>query len=335
MDLQKQKPTGISFSAGGVLAIAQLGTLTALIESGMTTDVTDWYGCSGGCFAAICGAIRASSQWIRDSAYVCDMRFLGDIDDELVSGFLTSWGIVSGDRLLEMLGRIVETWEPRLTTLTFQQLPSLHIISTNLTRGCGTVFDSEHTPTVRIMDAVRASIAIPCFLTPWIDPVSGDIHCDGSVYEYYPWHSVKDKERTLVIMCSDKSPKSAQIHTFIEYVSRIVSMKLLLQTHDRPKHWITLQNIKIDSLNYRVTREERMELFEEGRLSAASISTSIETSETHGTSPFHEVRRISRGPLACLDKTSDIPQSCTLSRPEDLFQHPRTGSSQKRRRWSL
>ena len=338
---KKIKPTGISFSAGGVLAIAQMGALSSLIESGMTSDVTDWYGCSGGCFAAICGAIHASPQWIRDSASVCDLRFLGDIDDELISGFMTSWGIVSGDRLLEMLGRIVDTWEPGFSTWTFGQLPvghDLHIIATNLTKGCATVFNSVNTPTVRILDAVRASIAIPCFLTPWVDPVSGDIHCDGAVFEYYPWHSVKDKDRTLVITCSDKVLKSAvnvQIHTVIDYVSRIFSMKLSAQFHDQPRLLITMNNSSFNSLNYRITREERMELFEEGRLALISTS-SIEMSETRETHPFLADRRISHNPCsACPDKTLDTHRPYTLPPPEDPFQHPRTGSQQKRRRWSL
>ena len=347
MDIQ-----GISFSSGGIHTIAQMGTLAALLENGCLPNQPspEWYGCSGGCFPAICGAIGASSAWIRDSAAICDMRFMGDIHEELLATFTTAWGVVSGDQLITMLGRIAETWEPGFTEWTFARLPRLHIIATNLTQGDLTVFDAEHTPTVRILDGVRASIAIPCLFTPWVSPITGHVHCDGAILEYYPWSCVKNKDRTLVVAASDTVIKHQAVKhpiaTLLEYLGRVVSLARLKIPSHQPKHWIAINNQVTDSLNFRVSRDERCALFEDGyRVGKQWLEFSMSrlnrlhqhsSEQTREIPPLCEVHHTLSACSPHPNKMSDIHQSYTPQSPVCPVQHPHTVSPrfQSQRRWS-
>lgn len=346
--MKQWKPTGVSFSSGGVHAIGQLGVLAALRKSGTLDTVQNWYGCSGGCTAAICGVLGASPQWIRDGASVFDMRGSGAFQEDLIADFFTTWGTVSGDELIALLGRIADTWQPGFSSWTFADIPprlgKLHIIATNLTKGCLTVFNTETTPTVRILDAVRASIAVPCLFTPWISSETGDIFCDGAVIEYFPWESIheKDKQQTLVVVCSDTvltqcdvNTSDVKLQTFTDYIGRIVYLARRRKSSSVPNKWIAINNKTINPLNFRITQSERNQLFDEGwELATRLKETLLEIHETH---PLYEadspdtffVQRPNP------EKTQDTRQYHILPQQQGLVLGQPSLGGQLSRRWSL
>ena len=354
------KPTGVSFSSGGVHAIGQLGILAALRSDNdnnndnndFLSSVRDWYGCSGGCFGAICGLLRASPGWMRDGALLFDMAKATVIQEEVLVEYFSTMGAVTGDPLIDLMGRIANTWEPSFSSWTFADIPpeygNLHIVAANVSRRCLTVFNAANTPTVRILDAVRASIAIPGFFTPWISPTTGEYYSDGVVTgETYPWSCVSDtvKDTTLVIACCESilredTHECTPIHSFLDFMNAVLQTgrKTLTEAfppQKRPRNWIALNNKSVNSLNFRITREERAELFEHGYRVGRAFLNQVAVLGTSGTQPHSERPNTLCDPVGCPGKMSDILQSHIPLPRQAMSRDLQTAVPRLSRRWSL
>ena len=274
-------PRAITFGAGGVRIICQLGVYAAIYDAGLTVHVTDWYGCSGGAVCAFFAALGVGTRWIRDCIAILDLHLVGKASEELVLDYMNTWGVNSGEALIEFLGRFADTWEPGSSLWTFADFArerpgvNLHIIATNISRGCQSIFNATNTPAVRVLDAVRASSGIPLFFTPWRSP-EGEIFCDGAMIETYPWLCVKNKDDTLVIISSDKDIKRFHGTDTIlppptslpEYLSRIfyTMRRGHVTALTTPKHWIAVNNKDVSIFDFGVTSEQRERMFAEGEL---------------------------------------------------------------------
>ena len=278
------KPRGVSLSSSGVRAVGHFGCLTGLAEAGILDDVTDWYGCSGGSIAAYAGALGVSATWLRHLAEVFDLRPLGAIYEEELMAFPQSWGIRDAGVLQTYLGRFFDTWEPRASSWTFADLKrerpnvNLTITGTNLTRGTQVIFNYETTPAMRILEAVQISGSVPLFYTPWLSP-SGDVYCDGGIIEYFPWTCVRKPDETLVIVCEEagidgrheQTLSKKPIKTVFDYVDRVIHVSVNVKRRCAvPKFWIALNNDEITTLEFNMTKEQRLGLFYGGMKAATS-----------------------------------------------------------------
>jgi len=345
-------PRGVSFSAGGVHLVGHMGAMSCLIDAGTFSHVKDWYGCSGGSICAFFGALGVSATWIREAVTHFDTRAIVTIEGALVDDFFNYWGVNSGDKMIEFVGRFADTWEPGASAWTFADLAikrpgtTLNITATNVSRGCITVFNANNTPTARILDAIRASSAVPFFFTPWVDK-GGDMFSDGAILEYYPWHCVKERENTLVLVCSDtgisgRHVTPIKIHSFSDYISRVVKLVQQTQVRDPPRFWIAINNKSLNGLDFHIEMTHRMSLFSEGIAAAEGWLTfrrritlpdcSAKTEETHLS---YEGQCASSSVHCDQDRMSDIPQS--HSRPPPPYPSRDSHSAKLRyaRRWSL
>lgn len=344
-------PRGISFSAGGVHIVGHMGVLARLIELGAMSHVRDWYGCSGGSICAFFGALGVSATWIREAVEHFDTSAISSIEDALVGDYLNCWGVNSGEKLIEFGGRFVDTWEPGSSAWTFADFArnrpgvSLSITATNVTRGGLTVFNAVNTPSMRILHAIRASSAVPCLFTPWKD-ADGDMYSDGAILEYFPWQCVRSRADTLVIISSDtgisgRKVMPVTIHSFGDYISRLIKLVQQFQTKDTPKNWIAINNRSVTSLDFYISKEQRLALFAEGVAAAEgwlsfrrqrSTDSSGETAGNHlqSAGPY-----TSSSDHCAQDRTSDIHQSQSPPRPPCPFRDSRTEEKRYSRRWSL
>jgi NTE family protein len=343
------KPTGISFGSGGTHVFALLGTLSRLLESGTIDNVMRWYGCSAGSFCAYLGALGVTSTWIQEMLVYFDMRIVENIEEDRLTDFLNCWGINSGKGMSEFLGRFLDTWEPGASTWTFADLASkrpgvsLNITATNLTLGSLAVFSAKTTPALRILDAIRASSSVPLIFTPWMD-AHGSMYCDGGVLEEYPWSYVENKEKTLVVVCSDtaicrRTPTKAVIRTLGEYMGRIFKLCQQNQCTDIPKYWIAINNRTVDTLDFKIEPEERTILFQDGVRAASGWlrfrTKQVPMQETRGSHPPSGGRYTSSSFPHAPNKTSESHQSRTPLPHPYPSRGLHSGGTRCDRRWSL
>ena len=273
-------PRTLTCSAGGVRAIGQLGTLATLRDTGVLIHVRKWYGCSGGALTALMGVLGASSAWLRDAAEHFPTNVIGAIDHSLLADFWNAWGVNSGDALVDCIACFVDTWEPGSSTWTFADLATkrpghtLGFLTTAVSRGGPLLFSTETTPTVRIVDALRASMGIPVFYTPLslqLNDGPPELFCDGFLCEYLPWDTCglgSEIASTLAIVTDDTTVANRNLakpcNTFLEYVSQLLLVQSTARRRPTPSHWIAINDTRWSGLSFDVTRADRLSLFEGG-----------------------------------------------------------------------
>ena len=341
-------PQAVSISSGGIRAVGAFGVLAGLLEENILDEVRDWYGCSGGSMCAFFMALGVSVTWARNAMSHLDGHIVSGIRDSLIENYTTSLGVTDGSLMSEYIARFADTWEPGAGSWTFADLVrerpgiTLTIIATNVSRGILAHFNAELTPNMRIVEAIRASSAIPFFYTPWIGS-EGDMFADGGLIEYYPWSCVKNKDKTLVIACAEDGIQgrirpARPIHTIGEYLARIMDIMQVDVSTVTPRNWIAVNDATIHFLDIYMTREQRLELFDSGMATAAEWvafrqkALSLRTPET--PPPCEGPGTLSSDSLLS-NKTSD---SLTVHSPQLPAYPPR--DSHKRgqspaRRWSL
>lgn len=341
------KPTSVSFSGGGARAVGHLGVLSHLLSCGMLSQVRNWYGCSGGSFMAVIGAIGGSATWIHDVVEHFDMSVFAGIDDEMLIDFQNSFGVNSGNKMAKILSRFIDTWEPGCSRWTFADLvknrpgTGLHITTTNLTRGRLEVFNHLTTPNVLIVDAMRASCAIPFYFTPWRS-TDGDSFCDGGVIETYPWTHVIDKSNTLVVICSDIDvcgrPERRSINSFADYISALNNIIAKNKTDEAPRHWIAVNNNSVGFMDFHISLDIRRKLYEEG-IAAATAWNAFRLKALQqgmpGSPPPCAAPHTLSSDRPSPGKTSDNHQSQSPPPPPCRTRDSHSGTARRVRRWSL
>jgi predicted acylesterase/phospholipase RssA len=346
------RPNTVSFSAGGVRVIGQMGILAGLLDTDVLCDVRAWYGCSGGAVCAFLGALGVTATWIRDAVEHFDTRHIPDFRDEYITEFMTFWGLMPGDGYMTFLGRFVDTWEPGASDWTFadfaRERPGvvLGVTATNLTRREQVCFSVETTPTVRILDAIRASGSIPILFTPWRS-ATGDLFGDGAILEYYPWRYIVNKDQTLVVVAEPNGvsggtvAEHAPITTFQEYIRAILDVVVRRRGEgQRPPHWIALKEDHISAVDFAMPKSTRLALFRHGEEVAAEWTArlnrqpdAVSASCARPPPTAHPDTLSSGHPLP--DRMSGNPKSQTPTSSASPSPHLHTRSGHPDRRWSL
>jgi predicted acylesterase/phospholipase RssA len=344
-------PRSISFSSGGVRGLGHIGVLVGLMEAGMTANVSEWYGCSAGAISAILGALGVSSQWLRDCIQHFDTRCMFQIQENCVSNFMSELGIDSGISFISYLGRFLETWEPGVAKWTFADLNRerpgivLGITAVSLTTKNLELFSYTTTPNILILDAIRASCAIPFFYTPWKSP-SGDLYCDGALIESFPWFHIKNKKESLVVACersqimglSYKETNSQDYMRLIEFCSRLMLLRRGTLTTELPQAWIAVSNKSLSAFDFNMTTDERLALFQEGIVAAdawmAFKKTRPAKTIQSPADPEIQCTSLENHPSS-VDKTSDSHQSRSPLQHLAGVLGSHFGTRYSGRRWSL
>lgn len=180
------------FEGGGVKGIAYVGAMQVLKDEGVLEAIERVGGTSAGAINATLFALGFSVEEQR--AILNRLNFNNFMDD--------SWGVIRDtDRLINRFGwykgDFFHDWISKhikkklgdlnatFTHLKAAKRPDLYVYGTNLSTHFGEVFSVEHTPNVRIADAVRISMSIPLFFAAVRNP-RDDVYVDGGVLDNYP-----------------------------------------------------------------------------------------------------------------------------------------------------
>jgi NTE family protein len=180
------------FEGGGVKGIAYVGALQVLEEQGISKQIARVGGTSAGAINALMMASGFSISKTRKILYDLDFN---DFKDD-------SWGALrdlkrlgekfgwhKGKRLKEWLGELL-AMQGLSKTITFDGLlkatgKGLYVYATNVSTHFGEVYSPEHTPRMRVVDAVRRSMSIPLYFAAVRDD-RDDVFVDGGVLNNYP-----------------------------------------------------------------------------------------------------------------------------------------------------
>ncbi len=190
------------FEGGGVKGIAYVGAMETLAQKGILQNIERVGGTSAGAINAVLFAAGFTNAETKD--ILSTLNFKSFMDD--------SWGVVrDSKRLIEEYGwyrgDFFRDWIGNLLKekigskdATFQAVKNetgkdLYVYATNISTSYGEVYSIEHTPRMRVADAVRRSMSIPLFFRAIRDD-RDDVFVDGGVLNNYPI-KLFDREKYL------------------------------------------------------------------------------------------------------------------------------------------
>lgn len=190
------------FEGGGVKGIAYVGAMKVLEKEEILKNIKRVGGTSAGSINAVLFAAGFSNQ---QTLNVLNKLDFNDFKDD-------SWGVLrdmnrlkneygwyKGDYFREWIGDLLKK-KTGSSNITFKALnehtsKELYVYASNLSTNFGEVYSPEHTPRMRVVDAVRRSMSIPLFFRAVRDDRK-DVFVDGGAINNYPV-KLFDREKYL------------------------------------------------------------------------------------------------------------------------------------------
>ncbi len=200
------------FEGGGVKGIAYVGVFQELQDREIIGNIKRVGGTSAGAINAVLLSLGYSLQETRDILMELDFNNFMDDSWGLVRDakrLFEEFGLYKGDFFKQWIGdRIRE--KAGNENATFNEFKNkgfldLYLIGSNLSTGFSEVFSCEHTPRMRVVDAVRISMSIPLFFAA-IRNMRSDVYVDGGLFNNYPI-KLFDREKYIE---ADKRPQHAR-----------------------------------------------------------------------------------------------------------------------------
>lgn len=191
----------IVIGGGGTMIYTYLGAVQELVSSGLDLKgIKNYIGSSAGGLSVAMLACGATPELVHQMEIIKNPSVLADLKDPsnfIVKAMLdvvTNFGYNKGEALTKLVHDIIE----ELTgdgDITFSKhykryRKNLVIISTNITKNRPVYFNRLTHPHMRIIDAVRASCAVPLYFMPYTDVDENgvpNLYVDGSLTHNYPF----------------------------------------------------------------------------------------------------------------------------------------------------
>jgi NTE family protein len=271
----------LALQGGGVWGISYAGAFEELDRLGVLGQIKRVAGTSAGSLAGLLLALRYSSTEICQIVQGADYtKFL---DQGKLHQIVQHYGFYTGDFARELFyGWLREKLGCELATFADLRAAGgldLRVYATNLNTRNIFEFSWQKTPDVAVAEAVRASMAVPLFFTAV--EIAGQIFVDGGTVFDYPLVGFGQNEigntlglafaQSSVVATEDEEDKDFGYRQPLQYIQRLVNVLQRVQSpvfalHDElQENTILIDTAGVNSLNFKLTQEEKARLVENGR----------------------------------------------------------------------
>jgi len=262
-------------SGGGIKVVAIIGSIKILHEKGLDKNVREYCGVSAGAWMAFMLACKIPIETIERLVMELDFGVIRNVNPDAVLGFPETFGFDDGSKFVNLLNIIFRTIIKVDQNITFAEMKSdilFRCWATDLTTHNLREFSLKETPNVRIIDALRASTAIPVYFTPHTDPITGNMLSDGGIQGNLPLHNLTDEEcsQTLAIgFLSESEPSASKTpQDIMQFMKAVFDCLIHSRNEDVMERWKhNILRIHIDnypSWNFEASRDDRLMLLNKG-----------------------------------------------------------------------
>lgn len=184
------KPTHLTLGGGGFAALVYMGFCRYMqTDRAHFSDVHGVSGTSMGAFFAVVIAMGIPAAEIEDDmlAYLLS-REVQRFPTSSFRALLQHYGLDDGERLVGPLRKWAahKYGNPKLTFMDLVKRcgVDVRICATSLRTGEAVFFSVDTTPDVDVMDAVKASMAVPFLVQPVC--IAGEYYVDGGLAQHIP-----------------------------------------------------------------------------------------------------------------------------------------------------
>jgi NTE family protein len=285
-------PRRIVLSGGGVKVTSLIGALRVLEQRGHLKNLQEISGISAGAFLGFMVASGKSLKDIESLVLDLDFSIIRNITPQAFIEFPERFGLDDGKqfiKFLESIFRVILKLDPGITFSEFTSLQNpgqlvFRCWATDLNI-CGIrEFSALLTPSVKIIDALRASMALPLYFTPSIDPLNGHMLTDGGIQGNLPLHHLTDEECEQSLSLgflseTKKSTDGVMPQDLLGFMNSIFSCLVHSRNEEFLKKWDhKILKISVDdypSWNFEASREDRNMLLRKGSESATQWCNNI------------------------------------------------------------
>lgn len=336
-------PSHLVFAGGGARTLVFLSSIEVLAKKNLLKDVKHYWGNSAGALLATLLSLKTPIVKLRSLFETFDFTKLRDIDLINLMSFGDHWGLDSGTAFIKNVSEVLEDVKPGASLYTLQEVPGLHITAADLTIGKPVILDSTSFPTLKIVDALRASTSIPFFYKPFKNPVDGHLLVDGAVACNFPWVLLpNDKIRADAFGFDISSSHTKKEPTSLsEYIPSVLNFReRLWSSHLLKPEGSNILRFSVPGFpvwHLGLNKEDRDELFAIGTRFTENWIRQRSGSDILRTPPSsaHHYTHSKVSPVGRKDGSSD---SRGFSHPpprQDLSQGLSLPCSPSRRRWSV
>jgi predicted acylesterase/phospholipase RssA len=227
--MRKIPPKKIVLSGGGIRVIAHVGALLRLEKAGMLKAVREYIGVSAGAWLCFCLSIGYSLRTLKILCSGFDFGLLRNLEPESIFNILDNYGIDDGANLRKLIESLLRQ-QGLAIDITFEALykeratsPRLRIFAADICECKPFEFSLDKTPSSTIVDALMASMCIPCYFTPIVAPGTGNLLVDGGVFHNLPlaFLTEQEAEDALGLTFSDTHAFVNKIDTLPEFFLQI------------------------------------------------------------------------------------------------------------------
>ena len=218
MDAPGRSRVAVVIGSGSVKCAAALGLFKVLRREGIPIDLV--VGCSGGSLYAAMTAFgwdvdeaerKTRALWTKDLTRRRNTRALLRAILPCVFGFDEQFGLVDDRRIL---ARLEEAFGD--ARVEDAKIP-LYLTATDFHNGEQTVFAKG-----RLVDAIRASIAIPYIFQPW--RIDGRTYVDGFLSDPMPIGVAIREGADVIITMGFESPYQTRVSSVLRFAFQLSSI---------------------------------------------------------------------------------------------------------------
>uniref|UniRef100_A0A6C0ANE6 PNPLA domain-containing protein n=1 Tax=viral metagenome TaxID=1070528 RepID=A0A6C0ANE6_9ZZZZ len=275
--MKKIPPRFLVISGGGIKVISIVGTLKALEGQGVLKNIKEISGVSAGAWLAFMLSAGLSIETIEALVLGFEFSVIRNLKPETFIGFPETFGLDDGTNLIkfvESIFKVAIKIDPSVTFREFNELKRSNIQfrcwATDLKEETTCEFSFKKTPDVKILDALRASMALPLYFTPVTHPISGNLLTDGGIQGNLPLHLLSESERRnclgIGFEYSDSSKNNPS--DLMGFVSSLFAC-LIHSRHENVLKKLESSIIRIPihdtvSWDFEISREQRTKLLKNG-----------------------------------------------------------------------
>ena len=330
--------THLVFAGGGPRILVFLASLEVLAKKNQLSGVKHYWGNSSGALLATLLSLQTPLPKIRSIFETFDFTKLRDIDLANLMTFGDNWGLDSGVAFTKHVKEIMEDVKPGSSAYTLQELPSLHVTTTDLTVGKPLILDSKTYPTLKVIDALRASTSIPFFYRPFRNPIDNHLLVDGAVANNFPWSLLpSDEFRDAALGFDYKlTENKGEPTTLSEYIPAILNFRDRASKREAPvgSNILRFHVSGFPAWHLALKKEDRDELFRIGTEKTEEWFRQHSSAKSQGTHPPSAGPHI-HSPTVPLVHTSGLSGSHGYQPPlQGSFQDLSSRYRRPTRRWS-
>jgi predicted acylesterase/phospholipase RssA len=267
-------PKRIVISGGGIRVIAHIGALKELHKRDYLKYIREYIGVSAGALLSTMFVLKYSIKQMEELCLGLDFSLIRSIDPDDILNIFASFGCDNGVNLDKVLTSIFRI-KGYIPELTFAQaadlgLSSLRIYATDINTSQLIEYSSSKTPSTEIKFALRASMCLPIYFKPILDPTSGHLLVDGGVISNYPIFQLTDSEveESIGLKFNNKNSEKEEFTGFMDFVNQLMGTYYSPQNGLPEKYktrTIILPCGDYPSWNFEASIEDRKLLIEIGR----------------------------------------------------------------------